>query len=277
MCATTSTNNNTFAPYYLSPESIPEELHCSICTHPFVEPVTLKARSKEEQCNHTFCSSCITSWLSSKEGAEHRCPYCQAEVSRRFSTADRPICNMVNSLRVHCKYYHPSSSPPPSPLINDDPISQSSPPTTAAAAATPLGCGWVGTRSEWAGHLAGECLCREVECPHRSFGCEWSSTRSMLESHLTECSYEAVRGLICRVTQLEGNTEKLQKYQAEVEGLLSQVVEHAEQIQRQLMRPLSCSSSVSTELSHFKTHMKEVLGQITETLLLFRGRVVDEK
>ena len=240
--------DNTFASYYLSPETIPEELHCSICTYPFVEPVTLKARCKEEQCNHTFCSECISAWLHTKEGAEHRCPYCQTEVSRRFSTADRPICNMVDSLRVRCKYFTP-------PSLVEDPVMQGE------------GCGWIGARSEWSDHLLKECAFREVECPHHRFGCGWSSKKSLLDNHLKRCPYEAVNGLINKVTQVE-------IWNDQVERMLKKVVEEAEEIQEQLARPPF--PHIYNDSTQFRVHTKELLKSLADVLLLFHIKE-DEK
>lgn len=132
---------NTY--HYLSLENIPEDLSCSICHYLFVDPVTLKARSKNTTCNHTFCNQCITQWLSTKvdNEEEHTCPFCQAQVSRRFAVADRPIQNMVNSLKVTCLYYTD-------------------------------GCSWMGTRSNLQEHLTRECLSKILDCPHKRYGCK---------------------------------------------------------------------------------------------------------
>ena len=258
------TQSDNFAPYYSSPETISEELHCSICTHPFVDPVTLKARHKEQQCNHTFCNDCISAWLSTREGTEHKCPYCQTEVSRRFNTADRPICNMVNSLQVRCKYYQPHTLL----FMDQNPAEQGQVLAQSDALSSGLGGGWVGTRSEWAGHLSGECAFREVECPHKRFGCGWTSKRSMLEDHLRDCAYQAVSGLVEKVTQLDGAYDKHQKW---IREMLGKVVEEAEAVQETLSRPLS-QSMIYNEGSQFRSHMKELMKSIVDVLLLFKQR-----
>lgn len=49
-------------------QSISQELHCSICLQPLVDPVTLP-------CDHSFCSVCIKACLATKQA----CPQCRAK------------------------------------------------------------------------------------------------------------------------------------------------------------------------------------------------------
>lgn len=249
--------NNTFAPYYLSPLTISEELHCSICTSPFIDPVTLKAKAKDQQCSHTFCKSCINEWLNKKEETEksYKCPYCQTEVLKKHSPADKPICNMVNSLQVRCKYYSPSS------LVEDPAVQMTE------------GCNWTGPRSEWNNHLLKECAFREVKCPHKGFGCKWTSKKSLLEDHLRECSYQAVEGVLTRVTSLEDDMGACIEHQDYIEGLLAKVGEGAEEVQKQLTKSFSYvyvhHESAQTRIAY----IKKVMGNIVNLLLMFKKKI----
>ena len=244
-----------FAPFYINTTSISEELNCSICTHPFLQPVTLKARYKNAQCNHTFCNECITQWLSQKKDEDHKCPYCQTEVQKKFSIADKPVCNMVDSLKVKCYYFQESCEGG--------------------------GCTWIGVRSDWATHLAKECAYKVVECSHKQFGCEWSQRRSLLSTHLQQCSYQAVLGLITRILAIEKASEDISssgqfntnitQQLSQLENRLDRAADRAEEVQQlaQKMLGSACTPAFSNHII-LKQSVKKVIKSFLSVLLLLK-------
>jgi hypothetical protein len=72
-----------------------EELTCGICLEILKKPTVVQC------CRQTFCSDCITEWLSSHD----TCPH-----DRQYLTEDelleppRLVQNLISKLRIHCKF-----------------------------------------------------------------------------------------------------------------------------------------------------------------------------
>ena len=80
--------------YEYAPEAnINPNLICSICSLPFNEP-------HSTPCDHTFCRTCIMTWLRSSNWS---CPLCREALSSNVLTpATRLLTNMLNQLSVNC-------------------------------------------------------------------------------------------------------------------------------------------------------------------------------
>eukprot|EP01118_Nematostelium_gracile_P000343 TRINITY_DN1034_c0_g1_i1.p1 TRINITY_DN1034_c0_g1~~TRINITY_DN1034_c0_g1_i1.p1 ORF type:complete len:287 (+),score=25.31 TRINITY_DN1034_c0_g1_i1:64-924(+) len=76
-------------------EEADEDLCCSICSEPFIDPVVLPG------CGHTFCDSCLHSWLD--HGRNHTCPSDRAEIKGK-PTRNIMANNLVNKLKVKCSF-----------------------------------------------------------------------------------------------------------------------------------------------------------------------------
>ncbi|KNC54232.1 Rac2 protein [Thecamonas trahens ATCC 50062] len=74
-------------------EDIDDELLCSICTLPFLEPVAVPG------CEHIFCATCLKDWLFQHAN----CPACRGTVAASaVAPASRIIRNLVDKLEAHC-------------------------------------------------------------------------------------------------------------------------------------------------------------------------------
>ena len=104
-------------------------------------------------CRHVFCSSCLTSWLPLKP----ECPECRAPVESSSLSADRLADSLVANLGAYCQFRK-------------------------------AGCGWVGRRGERTAHMARECPCVPVFCPHD--GCGAEVPRSDIADHLETCAFK---------------------------------------------------------------------------------------
>ncbi|KAI8933725.1 hypothetical protein NX059_009441 [Plenodomus lindquistii] len=65
------TNNNLSD---VNPSDNEEQQHCAICLDPFTPTTPTPQRST---CNHTHCTSCLSTWLSHSRGT-YTCPQCRA-------------------------------------------------------------------------------------------------------------------------------------------------------------------------------------------------------
>ena len=99
------------ADQYRYTADVDDNLKCSVCTEPLVDPVMLA------KCSHIFCSVCITSWINHEPGKTPQgikyttsvptftvcCPLCKA-----FSTDTRTphaiILNQLDELPVQCNF-----------------------------------------------------------------------------------------------------------------------------------------------------------------------------
>ena len=78
------------------PASWDNNLICSICRCPFIDPVSLL-------CDHTYCQSCLRQALESQESSRKTCPTCRQPTAH---SAARPMprvfVNILNDLSVQC-------------------------------------------------------------------------------------------------------------------------------------------------------------------------------
>ena len=77
-------------------DDVDEELMCSICVDPFLDPVVLSG------CEHSFCAPCLKDWLFQNQS----CPSCRAEIAvhdpSSVAPAARLVRNLVDKLVVVC-------------------------------------------------------------------------------------------------------------------------------------------------------------------------------
>lgn len=75
-------------------EAIDDELMCSICMTPFVDPVSAPS------CGHAFCETCIRDWLHQHAN----CPECRAALTAEALTPmSRIVKNLCDKLVVRCR------------------------------------------------------------------------------------------------------------------------------------------------------------------------------
>ena len=60
---------------YEDEKLISEHLKCSLCSRPFIEPVSVRCMSEQK----TYCRRCIEKWINDK----HSCPTCHRNLDRR--------------------------------------------------------------------------------------------------------------------------------------------------------------------------------------------------
>jgi E3 ubiquitin-protein ligase NRDP1 len=80
---------------YMDEDSIDDELKCSICTEPFVDPGTIWS------CDHAFCRACIEKML----GNGIVCPICRnSDMLYGFRKATRNLVKILDRILVRCEY-----------------------------------------------------------------------------------------------------------------------------------------------------------------------------
>ncbi|CAF1618044.1 unnamed protein product [Adineta ricciae] len=93
MATTSKSLTNTYE--YMNESTIDKELKCTICTEPFLKPVSLS-------CQHTFCCECIEQWLDKNCS----CPICRECFHLKEETYSpintQIVNNQLNRLLVRC-------------------------------------------------------------------------------------------------------------------------------------------------------------------------------
>jgi len=74
-------------------EAISTYLRCPICTNLFTSPLRL-------HCGHSFCQSCIGTWME----RENTCPECRERFNMKTSHRDRLIEGVISDMKAKCKY-----------------------------------------------------------------------------------------------------------------------------------------------------------------------------
>ena len=132
-----------------------ENLVCGVCT------LVLRVPMSGCPQGHTFCERCYRTHLVERP----TCPTCRHPVAPDGLVRNRPIENMVLTLRVACSHSDPSVYLTP--------------------------CGWKGTLGELDAHLGSSCPNEPVSCPHA--GCVVRLPRRLLAAHARdECTRRPV-------------------------------------------------------------------------------------
>ena len=132
-----------------------ENLVCGVCT------LVLRVPMSGCPQGHTFCERCYRTHLIERP----TCPTCRHSVTPDGLVRNRPIENMVLTLRVACSHSDPSVYLTP--------------------------CGWKGTLGELDAHLGSSCPNEPVSCPHA--GCVVRLPRRLLAAHARdECTRRPV-------------------------------------------------------------------------------------
>ena len=74
-------------------ETVPNYLLCPVCQEVFFKPIITR-------CGHTFCRECLFRWRSHNSV----CPICRDNINEKEFVNSQTICEIVSSLRVHCKF-----------------------------------------------------------------------------------------------------------------------------------------------------------------------------
>jgi hypothetical protein len=74
--------------------SISKYLICPICQDVFFSPFRLS-------CGHTFCKECIKNW---EKEIKNKCPICRKKYSKKYSSPDIIVNNIINEYLVFCIY-----------------------------------------------------------------------------------------------------------------------------------------------------------------------------
>ena len=101
-------------------------------------------------CGHVFCSGCLLAWLPSSSS----CPECRGPVEASALSPDRLADRLVSNLQSFCQMRS-------------------------------AGCTWFGRRGDASKHLASDCACVPIFCPHE--GCGTAVARRDMAAHLASC------------------------------------------------------------------------------------------
>lgn len=138
----------------LTEPDLHSEFICPICLD-LCEDVALLP------CSHVFCRECVSTFLDSKNAKQQvGCPTCRAPFTKEEAALDRPadswLSRWIRGIKVCCAFCSPDDLPNP----DDDPL-----PPGHRARQLGLSCGWTGTVSAYAEHIApgGSCeVAREL-------------------------------------------------------------------------------------------------------------------
>ena len=246
-------NSDTYTPYYIEIDKLSLSLLCIICHHPFVDPVSLRAKNRNQNCNHTYCSECINKWFTTQSGLNnslpnqseinpYNCPTCRRAVSSRLHKADHPTCSILDSLAVKCVNY-----------LN--------------------GCNWIGERSQWQDHCFRFCIFRHINCIHNDFGCTWRDTHDRLEEHLNNtCNYNNISGVLKKIANIDDSVKSQGDYQRIIAKRLERLTDESENILKQIER----LGIPHTEYSTYRTQLKDVISSIVNLILSLSESDEDE-
>ncbi|CAF1464029.1 unnamed protein product [Adineta ricciae] len=125
---------------YLNEDSIPDELKCTICQEPFINPFN------GTKCGHTFCESCIDNWFRHNSS----CPTCRA-TTQFVPVTSRAILGQLDRLLVRCRQCNNGNIQRGNLA---DHIKSQCPHTVVKCKAADLKCQWQGNREQSVQHAA---------------------------------------------------------------------------------------------------------------------------
>lgn len=145
---------------YIDFESIHSELICSICSKPFVVPISTP-------CDHTFCQDCLQQWIEKKNKS---CPTCRQQIKSIDSctSVNRPLRNMLDHLPIQCLTCGQTGLQRDQ---FDDHLNKSCPKMNTSCTAVDIKCTWTGLREDLHKHLT---------------TCQFESLRSLLSPLITD-------------------------------------------------------------------------------------------
>jgi len=156
--------------FFIQGDQLDQEYICTICSNVLTKPHSC-------QQGHTFCHSCISTWLTRKTA----CPTCRDPLSFQKLGYCRPLETFIQKLQVKCIHHQPHAE--------GEAISSSSvPPPKKKTKKTddePIGCKWTGMLSDRQKHLDDECEFIEVKCT--IVGCGEMIQRRDLLTHQNIC------------------------------------------------------------------------------------------
>ena len=141
-------------------ETVNQNLICSICQAPFVEPITVS-------CQHTFCLECFSNHLSAsreqdqQRQQESKCPLCNTAIDLHW-TQSKIVSLMCEELVVFCSNHK-------------------------------KGCSWRGERQLMYNHRERTCDYSVRSCP--SAGCSFVGAE--LSKHLLVCDFVLIECSHC--------------------------------------------------------------------------------
>ncbi|CAF4117946.1 unnamed protein product, partial [Rotaria sordida] len=128
---------------YMNEESINERLKCSICTKPFIDPVSAKCNVKK----HIFCRHCIEEWIKRNPS----CPMCRQNLRTNDLTpiTDSVPIDMLDRILVKCLSCKQAGLERGS--FNDH--NKMCPKANIKCLSSDIRCPWTGARDELDKHL----------------------------------------------------------------------------------------------------------------------------
>ncbi|KAJ3437083.1 rich repeat and nacht domain-containing protein [Anaeramoeba flamelloides] len=196
--------------YKFVSNNIEESLICSVCQQPFQEPV-------DSCCKHTFCQVCLQNLFENNED----CPICQQPFSSKeyqISVNSEIIKKKISYLEVQCPNYT-NGCKSHIKLID---LGRHVENCMYREIKCPYGCDekiifnekneHVKTccktqdlcpfcqstieKGQQKSHYEKTCQCYPMKCVHSIYGCQEVVQRKDYNSHLNNCKYHKVRGLI---------------------------------------------------------------------------------
>jgi len=158
------TNDKQIDFVYENEDSIDQNLICSVCREPVLEPII------HIPCQNMFCKACMTK-LSS-------CPLCRGVISKNhMAPVPRFVHNSLNELKVICPSCNGSCAR--NELSNH---------LSKCPVECPNGCNDLVAPDNQIKHN-GECAMIPVRCPAADVSCPWNNFRFELEAHKLTCPY----------------------------------------------------------------------------------------
>ncbi|CAF1131492.1 unnamed protein product [Rotaria sordida] len=167
---------------YMNEESINERLKCSICTKPFIDPVSTKCNIR----NHIFCHHCIEEWIKHHPS----CPMCRQNLRIENLTpiADSVLIDMLDEILVKC----------------------------LGCKQTGL------VRGSFNDHKNKMCSKTNIKCLSSDIKCPWTGSRDELDKHLKTCIFNPLRPLITElINNNQQLKNQVNQQQTQIGGLIN--------------------------------------------------------
>ena len=216
-----------------------EDLICAICHDVLESPICCP-------CGHSFCRSCLDSWLETGEN----CPTCRQELSDNVhpnGTLERLLLKSTVSCKNALKDQASARR-----RLND------------GKAHTDVECEWTGKLDDWQKHAMEECPLQEIDCSVEA--CDWRCARKDMREHMA-CEIVSHMELMvnAKAKAIERRFEaKLKRQLNQQEKKFEQALSEQKQALVELTSITSVASGLCTSQTHFSTFVSTALVMVRE-------------
>jgi hypothetical protein len=216
-CIETATGVSQRQYDYVNESSILDDLICTICRAPFIEPV-------RTQCAHNFCRECISAFL--QRSPRNTCPSCDQHLSMADLADEKMpiIVHQLNNLVIRCPHHGVGCKWSGARSTQNSHLKHCQ---FFRCLHHATGCRWKGTQTALNKHLI-ECDFADIRCKYSAHGCHVQEPRRSISKHEQICTI----GATMRVQQSTKALEGIRQQEA-IRQRQSQSVHEVEQVRHQ--------------------------------------------